>query len=187
MPTPGWWDNAVGTLVAGGITGLPLAWWKWRTRRWTLGLPILWVVLVGGVVYYGVRGWIAVPAFLLTPVPAWWLVIASLSGGLIVLALLSVRRRREGQLSRQDWEGLWTDLTEGEQNMIEFMWKDPDGCLQPESAERLQKARGAWNTLTYSLKVRHLIERAPFTGDWTLTARARALMLHRTRPAPTER
>src|SRR5260370_40000103 len=126
MQTPGWWDNAVGGLVTTGILGLLPAWWKFRKHRWALLLPAAWLLLVGLVCYYAFRGWLVVPSFLFSSVPAWTLLVAVLVGALCVLVGVSVARRAsETNGASDEAEGEWI-LARQEERALRLVLAQPE-------------------------------------------------------------
>src|SRR5207253_1397714 len=92
MTVPPWVPEAVGSLVSAAVLGLPVVWWKNRSR-WIRRLALaVWIPLVVVLAYYIIRGNLgtlvppflrSVPGLLTRSVPAWWLLLLVLAGSLV--------------------------------------------------------------------------------------------------------
>jgi hypothetical protein len=56
MPEPSWLGNAQAELIDAAILGLPVVWWKARSRWARLLALEIWLLAVAALVYHTVKG-----------------------------------------------------------------------------------------------------------------------------------
>lgn len=137
MPEPSWLGNAQAGLIDAAILGLPVVWWKARSRwaRWPAF--VVWALAVSVVVYHTIKGnlWTLVPPFVISQFPGWGLIIAFMLGALAGGAAIRFGNRRAQELPAEPppveispkveidtHKTLWQTLNPNEREALESLW-----------------------------------------------------------------